>query len=152
MGPTTQKQSNNRWNRHSGIPRSKKFRAGKNLASVSWDCQGVLMIDFLDKDRTKLEITFRRNWAFHEKKNFEEKTQKVVHRCSVFAGQNSRSQIVCFHAINSWFRGRITRTPFIFTSSGFVQLPNWNKVSKVLDFLSMKKWEKLWRPSLHSKV
>lgn len=49
------KQQSMEW-RHSGSPRPKKFRvqksAGKVLASVFWDCHGVIMIDFLDKGRT----------------------------------------------------------------------------------------------------
>jgi len=42
--------------RHSGLPRPKKFRlqtsAGKVLASIFWDQDGNLLIDYLPKDQT----------------------------------------------------------------------------------------------------
>jgi len=42
--------------RHSGSTRSKKFRvqksAGKVLASISWDQDGILLIDYLPKGQT----------------------------------------------------------------------------------------------------
>ena len=42
--------------RHSGSPRSKKFRvqksAGKFLASIFWDQDGILLIDYHSKDQT----------------------------------------------------------------------------------------------------
>jgi len=54
----TRRQSDNRqmeW-RHSGSPRTKKFRvqksAGKNPASIFWDQDGILLIDHLPKGQT----------------------------------------------------------------------------------------------------
>jgi len=42
--------------RHSGLPCPKKFRvqksAGKFLASIFWDQDGILLIDYLPKDQT----------------------------------------------------------------------------------------------------
>ena len=42
--------------RHSGSPRPKKFRvqksAGKVLASIFWDQDGILLIDYLSKGQT----------------------------------------------------------------------------------------------------
>jgi len=42
--------------RHSGSPRPKKIRvqksAGKDLASIFWDKDGILLIDYLPKDQT----------------------------------------------------------------------------------------------------
>ena len=102
------KQQSMEW-RHSGSPRPKKFRvqksAGKVLASVFWDYDGVIMIDFLDKGRTitgdyysTLLTTLR------EKKNKKEKTRKAIQRCFVFAGQRPCTQISCCYAKNSLFR------------------------------------------------
>jgi len=49
------KQNSTKW-RHSGSPRSKKFRvqksAGKVLASIFWDQDGILLIDYLPKSQT----------------------------------------------------------------------------------------------------
>jgi len=49
------KQQSMEW-RHSGSPRPKKFRvqksAGKVLASIFWDQDGILLIDCLPKDQT----------------------------------------------------------------------------------------------------
>jgi len=49
------KQQSMEW-RHSGSPRSKKFRfkkyAGKVLASTFWDQDGILLIDCLPKGQT----------------------------------------------------------------------------------------------------
>jgi len=49
------KQQSLEW-QHSGSPRPKKFRvqksAGKVLASISWDQDGILLIDYLPKGRT----------------------------------------------------------------------------------------------------
>jgi len=46
------KQQSMEW-RHSGSPRPKTFRvqisAGKVLASISWDQDGILLIDYLPK-------------------------------------------------------------------------------------------------------
>ena len=42
--------------RHRGLPRPKKFRvqksAGKVLASIFWDQDGILLIDYLSKGQT----------------------------------------------------------------------------------------------------
>jgi len=42
--------------RHSGSPRPKKFRvlksAGKFLASIFWDQEGILLVDYLPKGQT----------------------------------------------------------------------------------------------------
>ena len=49
------KQQSVEW-RHSGSPRRKKFRvqksAGKFLASILWDQEGILLIDYLTKGHT----------------------------------------------------------------------------------------------------
>jgi len=49
------KQQSKEW-RHSGSPRPKKFRvqnsAGKILASILWDPDGILLIDYLSKGQT----------------------------------------------------------------------------------------------------
>jgi len=49
------KQQSMKW-RHSGSPRPKKFRvqksAGKVLASIIWDQDGILLIDYLPKGQT----------------------------------------------------------------------------------------------------
>ena len=49
------KQQSMEW-RHSGSPRLKKFRvqksAGKVLASIFWDQDGILLIDYLPKGQT----------------------------------------------------------------------------------------------------
>ena len=49
------KQQSVEW-RHSGSPRLKKFRVqksvGKVLASIFWDEDGILLIDYLPKDQT----------------------------------------------------------------------------------------------------
>jgi len=49
------KQQSMKW-RHSGSPRSKKIRvqksAGKVLASIVWDQDGILLIDYLPKGQT----------------------------------------------------------------------------------------------------
>jgi len=49
------KQQSMEW-RHSGSPRPKKIRvqksAGKDLASIFWDKDGILLIDYLPKDQT----------------------------------------------------------------------------------------------------
>jgi len=49
------KQQSMEW-RHSDSPRPKKFRlqkyAGKVLASILWDQDGILLIDYLPKDQT----------------------------------------------------------------------------------------------------
>jgi len=49
------KQQSMEW-RHSGSPRSKKFRmqksAGKFLASIFWDQDGILFTDYLPKGHT----------------------------------------------------------------------------------------------------
>ena len=48
-------QQSMKW-RHSGLPHPKKFRvqksAGKVLASIFWDQDGSLIIDYLPKDQT----------------------------------------------------------------------------------------------------
>ena len=53
-GPETKQQSME-W-RHSGSPRPKKFRvqksAGKVLASIFWDQDGILLSDYLPKGQT----------------------------------------------------------------------------------------------------
>jgi len=53
-GPETKQQSME-W-RHSGSPRPKKFRvqksAGKVLASIFWDQDGIILIDYLPKGQT----------------------------------------------------------------------------------------------------
>ena len=52
--PETKQQSMER--RHSGSPRPKKFRVqksiGKFLASIFWDQDGILLIDYLPKGQT----------------------------------------------------------------------------------------------------
>ena len=52
--PETKEQSKE-W-RHRGEPRPKKFRtqksAGKVMASVFWDKEGIIMIDYLQKGKT----------------------------------------------------------------------------------------------------
>jgi len=49
------KQQSMEW-RHSGSPHPKKFRvqksAGKVLASIFWDQEGILLIDYLPKGQT----------------------------------------------------------------------------------------------------
>jgi len=53
----TRRQNNNQWSgRHSGSPRPQKFQvqksAGKIFASIFWDQEGILLIDYLPKDQT----------------------------------------------------------------------------------------------------
>jgi len=52
--PETKKQLMEWW--HSGSPRPKKFRVQKSagifLASIFWDQDGILLIDYLPKDQT----------------------------------------------------------------------------------------------------
>ena len=53
------KQQSMEW-RHSGSPHPKKFRVqkyiGKVLASIFWDQDGILLIDYLPKGQTKLPM------------------------------------------------------------------------------------------------
>ena len=65
--------------KHQGLPPPKKFKrvssAGKVMASIFWDSQGVIRVNYLGEGRTI-------NGAY-----FAEKKRKVDSRCSALARQ-----------------------------------------------------------------
>ena len=78
------KSQSKQW-KHSGSPLPKKFKlvasVGKMMASVFWDCVGMLMIDFLQKGQT---IDYNKN-----NNNNNKKKRKALISQSVAAGQCS---------------------------------------------------------------
>lgn len=100
---------------------------GRVLTSVFSDCQGIILIDFIDNGRT---VTSHYNpTLLSPRKNCEEKTPKVAQRWFAFAGQYSCTQIACCYANNSRFRVQMFRTPPLFIRSGSVRLSSTEKKS-----------------------
>jgi len=80
------KQQSMDW-RHSGSPRPKKFRvqksAGKILASIFWDQDGILLIDYLPKGHT-INAKYYSSLLVQFKDIFKEKRPrrgKVTRQC-----------------------------------------------------------------------
>ena len=96
----TRRESNNQWS--GGIaahPASKKFRvqksAGKVLASIFWDQEGILFIHYLPKGQTiNAELLVTSAGAFEG--HFEGKTPREGHKGGlVLALQSPDSQGTC---------------------------------------------------------
>jgi len=90
-GPETKQQSLEWW--HSGSPRPKKFRvqksAGKVLASIFWDQNGILLIDYLPKGQT-IKAEYYSSLLVQLRDNMKEKRGGKVTKGVVFLHENAR--------------------------------------------------------------
>ena len=92
------KQQSMEW-QHSGSPRPKKFRvqesAGKVFASIFWDQDGILLIDYLPKEDT-FNAEYYSNLLVQLKDIFEGKTPREFQQGGlVLAGQCLGSSGTC---------------------------------------------------------
>jgi len=73
--------------RHSGSPRPKRFRvqksAGKFLASIFWDQDGILLIDYLPKGQT-INEEYYSSLLVQLKEVLKEKRRKKVTKGLLF--------------------------------------------------------------------
>jgi len=78
--------------RHSGSPRPKKFRvpkhAGKVLASIFWDQDGILLIDYLPKGQT-INTEYYSSLLVHLKDIFKEKRRGKFSKGFLFLHDNA---------------------------------------------------------------
>jgi len=78
--------------RHSGSPRPKKFRvqksAGKFLASIFWDQDGILLIDYLPKGQT-INAEYYSSLLVQLKDIFKEKRHGKFTRVFLFLHDNA---------------------------------------------------------------
>ena len=85
------KQQSMEW-RHSGSSRSKKFRvqksAGKVLASIFWDQDGILLIDYLPKGQT-INTEYYSSRLVHLKDVLEGKCRGKVTKRVLFLHDNA---------------------------------------------------------------
>ena len=85
------KQQSMEW-RHSGSPRPKKFRlqksAGKVLASIFWDQDGILLIDYLPKGQT-INEEFYSSLLVQLKDILEEKRHRKFTKGGLFLHDNA---------------------------------------------------------------
>ena len=91
------KMQSKQW-KHTGSPSPKKFKryhpAGKVMASIFWDSQGVIMINYLEQDRMI-------NGAYHTG-DFRQLRQEIVRkrrdlRCSSIAGRRPCLHVTSCH-------------------------------------------------------
>ena len=88
--------------KHPGSPPPKKLKrvssAGKVMASVFWDSQGVIKIDYLEQGRThdKRCILCSRTEALAPG-NCKREERKTDSRCSALAGQCACSHVASCH-------------------------------------------------------
>jgi hypothetical protein len=65
LRPRIKKNQSMQW-KHPGLPPPKKFKrlasAGKMMASIFWDRQGIIMIDYFEKDRTINDTYYADKW------------------------------------------------------------------------------------------
>lgn len=74
--------------------------------------KGYSWLIFFIKSRTISEKYYYSSFAGHSiRRKFENKTQIIVPRCFVFAGQYSYTQIACYHANDLWFMVLRARIP-----------------------------------------
>jgi len=73
--------------RHSGSPRLKKFRvqksAGKVLASIFWDQDGILLIDYFPKGQT-IDVEYYESLLVQLKDILKEKSRGKFTKCVLF--------------------------------------------------------------------
>jgi len=85
------KQQSVEW-RHSGSPRPKKFRpqksAGKFLASIFWDQDGILLIDCLPKGQT-INVKYYSSLLVQLKNILKEKRCGKVTKVVLFLHENA---------------------------------------------------------------
>jgi histone-lysine N-methyltransferase SETMAR len=88
--PETKEQSKE-W-RHSGSPRPKKFRsqksAGKVMASIFWDTEGIIMIDYLEKGKTVNSVYYM-SLLSQLKEKLKEKRRGKLTRGVLFLQDNA---------------------------------------------------------------
>jgi len=86
------KQQSVEW-RHSGLPSPKKFRlqksAGKVFASLFWDKDGILPIDYLPKGQTINAQYYSSLLVQLEEGHFEGKTLREGHQGVLFLHENA---------------------------------------------------------------
>jgi len=80
--------------RHSGSPRPKKFRVQKVLASIFWDQDGILLIDYLPKGQT-VNAEYYVSLLVQLKDILKEKRRGNVTKGSFLAGQCPVSPGTC---------------------------------------------------------
>jgi len=88
------KQQSMEW-RHSGSPHPKKFRvqksAGKVLASIFWDQDGILLIDYLPKGQI-ISVGYYLSLLVQLKDVLKEKCSRKVAKGVLFLHDNSPAQ------------------------------------------------------------
>jgi len=87
------KQQSMEW-RHSGSPRPKKFRVrksvGKVLASIFWDKDGILLVDYLPKGQT-INAEYYLSLLVQLKDILKEKSRGKITKGVLFLHDNSRA-------------------------------------------------------------
>jgi len=120
------KQKSMEW-RHSGSPRAKELRvqksAGKVLALVFWDQDGILLIDYLPKGQTINEeyyssLLVQFNYILKEKRR-----GKFTKGGLVLARQCPGSPDTCNPEETGLPVHSVSRSPTLFSGSGPVALP-----------------------------
>ena len=113
--------------RHSGSPRPKKFRAqisaGKVFASIFWDLDGILLIDYLPKGQT-INAEYYSALLVQSKDILKEKTPREGHREGlVLARQCPDSHGTCNPEETGLPGLPMSWSPTLFSGSGPVGLP-----------------------------
>ena len=120
------KQQSMEW-RHSGSPRSKKFRvqksAGKVLASIFWDQDGILLIDYLPKGQT-INAEYYSSQLVQLKDILKEKRRGKVTKGVLFSHDNAPAHRALATQQKLAYLGfRCLWSPSLFSGSGPVGLP-----------------------------
>jgi len=123
--PETKQQSIEWW--HSCSSRPKKFRvqksAGKFLASIFWDQDGILLIDYLPKGQT-INVEYCPSLLVQLKDILKEKRRgKVTKGGLVLARQCPGSPGTCNPEETGLSGLSVSRSPTLFSGSGPVGLP-----------------------------
>ena len=121
--------------RHSSSPRPKKFpvqkSAGKVLASIFWDQDGILLIDYLSKGQT-INAKYYSSLLVQLKDILEDKMPREGHQGSiVFVWQCPSSPGTCNPEETGLSGLPLSWSPSLFSGSGPVRLPpvSWTEKS-----------------------
>ena len=134
----TRRQSNNQWRwRHSGSPRPKKFRvqksAGKVLASIFWDQDGILLTDYLPKGQT-IDVQYYSSLLVQLKDILKKKRRQEVSKGVLFLHDNASSHWALAPQKKLAYLGfQCLDHPPLFSGSGPVGLPPVPWTEKIIE-------------------
>ena len=135
------KQQSKQWE-HVTSPTPVKFRkiasAGKIMASVFWDSEGVLMTGYLERGKTVTGVYYAELIRKLRSAIKEIRRGKLSHGVLLHQGNYTCPHPCCGNGCNSRMRLRIAQSSGVFTRPGSIWLP------RVPIFERFASWTELW--------